>query len=341
MGKYDVIVVGGGPAGSSLAIFLGKKWRVLLLEKEKFPRYKVCAGGVPACIEEILPIDFSSIKEREFKTLTFGWRRKRIRLEWDFPVIFTVKREKFDNLLLERARKTCEVRFEKVIDAGDGWVMTEKGMYEGKVIVGADGTGSLIRRVFGLSSSGRWVKTIEAEIPERRDEILMEFFHTGYAWIFPKSDTVAVGAGGLAGLSSPKKMFEFLLEKEKIPGPLKVYHWAYPVFGEKAEWVKGNVLVVGDAGSFANPLSGAGIYSGIFSSLLASRAIDLYLQGEKPLHYYSSLLEKFLLPDLRAALHLSKPFYFSPWISVALGRKRILKYWGKVNGYRKVLGGGG
>ena len=72
--SYDVIVVGAGPAGATLAYELARKGiEVLLLEKEELPRYKCCAGGVTSKVAELLDFDISELAEDVIYEFSFTY----------------------------------------------------------------------------------------------------------------------------------------------------------------------------------------------------------------------------------------------------------------------------
>jgi flavin-dependent dehydrogenase len=105
--SYDVIVVGAGPAGATLAYELTKKGiGVLLLEKEQLPRYKCCAGGVTAKAAKLLNFDISEVAEDVIYEVDFSFNRGRPYLgQHNQPLIYTVMRDAFDHFLVRKAQQ--------------------------------------------------------------------------------------------------------------------------------------------------------------------------------------------------------------------------------------------
>ena len=92
MGKtlptYDVIVVGGGPAGATAAYELATSGiNVLILEKEKFPRYKPCGGGLSLKIDKVLKFSIKEVIETTVMGVHFSYQGKNgLSLLSDRPV---------------------------------------------------------------------------------------------------------------------------------------------------------------------------------------------------------------------------------------------------------------
>ncbi len=121
---YDVIIIGGGPSGASAARRAGKLGlKTLLLEKEKFPRYKPCGGGLSE--HAISYLDFELPKDIIEWEVTGGakviFRDQLIKVNKDHRLSVLVSRDKFDNFLLEKAKETgIEVHTgEKLCAAGN------------------------------------------------------------------------------------------------------------------------------------------------------------------------------------------------------------------------------
>ena len=103
---YDAIIVGAGPAGASAAFWLGEAGkRVLLLEKERLPRYKPCGGGMPQAVFERFPFDFSPVVEREVRRVRFRFRDGReVATKLPGRPTAMVMRDRFDYHILQHAR---------------------------------------------------------------------------------------------------------------------------------------------------------------------------------------------------------------------------------------------
>ena len=150
--SHDVIVVGAGPAGATLAYELGKRGiGVLVLEKEKLPRYKCCAGGVTSKAAKLLDFDISEVAEDVIYEVSFTFNLGSSYLgQHSQPLMYTVMRDEFDYFLVMRAQQLGAVLMDgqKVtqIQVSGDWVeiSTADNIFRSRLVVGADGALSLI-----------------------------------------------------------------------------------------------------------------------------------------------------------------------------------------------------
>ena len=226
---YDVIIVGTGPAGGMCAYELSKRnLRVLLLEKEKLPRYKVCAVGLTKKAVDILPEDIRDIAENytfnTHLTLNHGWRFAKTT---SFPIVTMVMRDKFDYFLVQKSKYygvnlIDQTRVNFVKEFPDYvLVTTEKGNFKSKVIIGADGVTSLVARSLELRKKPKLGAALEGEIFPINDSANLSVYDgslhldfnvipKGYGWIFPKRDHLSVGVfTTLPKVKEIKRFFSF------------------------------------------------------------------------------------------------------------------------------------
>jgi menaquinone-9 beta-reductase len=206
-GSTEIVIVGGGPAGITTAIALvhatpASASRVIVLEKGRYPREKYCAGALGARCDKILAeldavprvpsvaIDGMSYRGVGGETLAAPGGIGRV-----------VRRMEFDHALAEIARaRGIEVRDGVRVDSvtldrgGDGaLVATSEGSITARIVVGADGVGSVVRRAMGLGAGRLRAQVLEVDtesVAGDRDRRLLHFDAsdvglTGYAWDFP------------------------------------------------------------------------------------------------------------------------------------------------------------
>jgi geranylgeranyl reductase family protein len=287
---YDVIIVGSGPAGSTAAYFLGEAGkRVLLLEKERLPRYKLCGGGLSIrFLREQFPFSFDSIVKNDVSAVSyiFGESVNTIPLAPD--AITMVMRDEFDQHLLRHT--SAEVKdgtaVRSVKEYADRVVVeTSRGeVYEAACLIGADGANSIVARSIGLRPRRLLAAAVEAEVPAT-PELLQRFgqemvfifgeIHYGYLWIFPKKEYLTVGIGALR----PKRgelqaclkrvMARYGISLENIP----LHGHPIPIFTRFEKISTRRILLAGDAAGLADQLSGEGIRFAIKSGRLAAETI--------------------------------------------------------------------
>lgn len=331
---YDVIVAGLGPAGATVARALaGRGIRVLGLDKARFPRHKPCGGCLSRKIERILEPDFRSLVERDIYGMTFCLKNgAAVHIRDHAPVAYTITRSRFDTYLVDKARRAgAKILEEETVkgfrsDGNTVEVITDRGHYRARVIVGADGANSVIARSAGLPHLG-WKGVLlegEVSIPLKRlntliDEVIIEFgiIPFGYGWIFPKADHLSIGVGGLhRKIGNPKPHYREFLRRHRILEDIreeKLYGHTLPVYTKRRPFSRGNCLLVGDATGLVDPFIGEGIYYAIRSGQIAAEVIASALSTTFPdLSHYDILIEKEIWSELRDARKIAKLVYALP-----------------------------
>jgi geranylgeranyl reductase family protein len=337
--SQDVIVVGAGPAGATLAYELAKRGiGVLVLEKEKLPRYKCCAGGVTSKAAKLLDFDISEVVEDVIYELSFTFNLGSPYLgQHSQPLMYTVMRDVFDYFLVQRAQQMGAIFMDgqKVtqVQVSADWVeiSTADNIFRSRLVVGADGAYSVVARELGMGRSMEYIAGIESEIvvPEEelvkwksRVQIDLGCIPGGYAWVFPKRNHLSVGAGCLAS-----KARYLNRHHQKFLNSLSIGSYTIVRSGNhliptctkgRLVW-QDQALLLGDAVGLTDPLTGEGICNAIQSAQLAAPVIEnSLLMGEVGLQDYQQIVEKKIMSELRIARTLSKEFVRFPRLAFGM-----------------------
>ncbi|MEM4366569.1 MAG: geranylgeranyl reductase family protein [Candidatus Anstonellales archaeon] len=345
--KYDAIIVGGGPAGCSTALYCARKgFNVLLIEKERFPRDKVCGDGLSGKTAGILKE--LGLWEKVAK-LPHGPGNgailsspKGVELEVSAPSTgYVCRRLYFDEMLFKEAKKRVEAKEGwRAVDLlwENGKVVGVRASGEGKeenfyadVVVGADGAGSIVASKVGQGRSDPEHSVVAVRcyfdnVKGLRDKIEIHFVDEllpGYFWIFPIGGKKAnVGVGMLlkdqrdkkvdlrkaleAVMASPK--FKERFAKAKQIG--KFEGWGLPLATMPRKRHGNGYLLVGDAGSMIDPFTGEGIGNALLTGKLAAETIaEAKRKGDfssNSLKVYSELIEEELGEEIRVMHNLQK-----------------------------------
>ncbi|GIW96122.1 MAG: hypothetical protein KatS3mg110_4163 [Pirellulaceae bacterium] len=300
----DVLIVGGGPAGSSCAWALVRAGlRVTVLDKASFPRDKPCAGWITPQIVTAVELDVEQYRQGRVWQPVYGFRcgmigGPEIAVRYQEPISFGIRRCEFDTYLLQRsgARLVLNCPVRRLERHGTRWVINEQ--WTAPMLVGAGGHFCPVARQLDARRSCRPLVTAqEVEYrapPEVAEQSQVEpdmpeiFFCQdlkGYGWCFRKELFFNVGLGRLDAQHLPAHVSEFcqeLAKRGKVPAsfPVAFRGHAYVVYEQVApRLVDEGVVLVGDAAGLAYGRSGEGIRPAVESGLLAARTI-MECQGD-------------------------------------------------------------
>ena len=349
--RWDVIVAGGGPAGSTAARQLATAGaRTLLLEKVRHPRYKACGGGVPvrtvalldrpidAVIEDVVQgIEVSHLGERRF-----------VKRSTD-PLAYMVQRDRFDALMLDWAGEAgAEVREEEAVrdvEVGStgARITTDRGVHEATVVLGADGAAGRVAPAAGLGNglakSAAWELEIAApETALRRWNGIVNvdvgYRPWGYGWIFPKAEHLSIGLVLAPGRGHRiREQAQRYLEGLGLAGAEVQEARGHPIrYRRSTERIAaGPVLLLGDAAGLADEFTAEGISYAIESGGLAATAALAALGGAgEAAEEYTQAIDRIIQPELDAARAISRMYYWciTTWPWLALGTsKRMAYFW--------------
>ncbi|MGH9314399.1 MAG: NAD(P)/FAD-dependent oxidoreductase [Vicinamibacterales bacterium] len=298
MRQCDVLVVGGGPAGSTCAWALSRAGlEVLVIDRARFPRDKVCAGWVTLPVFEALELDPSEYRAaglvieeiRGFRTSTMAGRE--VKTLYDRAVSFAIRRCEFDHFLLRRsgARVLENTALTALRRAGDMWVANDA--IRAPVVIGAGGHFCPVARRGRSGDRSGLVVARETEFRLRapnecatRGPVPELFFCRdldGYGWCVRKGEYLNVGLGrrGSRRFAAHVRDFvAFLASSRRIPAdspePSRWCGHAYLLSGARADVpVADGLLLVGDAAGLAYRESGEGIRPAVESALAAARTL--------------------------------------------------------------------
>jgi len=295
MPRYDVIVVGAGPAGSTTAYRLARAGaRVCLLDRARFPRDKPCGGGLTLRAVRELPFSVDPVVEDRVDTLELGLRYGR---RWssraEGPLVLMTQRRRLDAFLAERAVAAgAEFRDSvKVTDVDPAGAVKVGGeRLEAEVVVGADGANGVTARSLapqalelGVALEGNvGYSHVSRERFGGRAVVELGVVPGGYAWVFPKGDHVNVGVGGWQseGPRLRERLSELCAAFEIDEANVRdLRGHRLPMRGASRRPVQTRVLLVGDAAGLVDPLSGDGMYEAFLSGGLAAEATLELLHG--------------------------------------------------------------
>ena len=323
---YDIVIIGAGPAGMGCAIPLMKGHAsVCVIDKATFPRSKTCAGLVTGKTYRLIEAIFDKKVSDALFCFTSGAVRlfRKTELLVDAPLKHSVRlvnRREFDNALVEEYKRLGGVIREGEtgirIDFENNRVELKNGdVIRYRYILFADGALSMAHHL--LKTGKRDLAFgIETYIPaEKLDtdsvDLYFGYLDTGYAWVFPHGDTVCVGlADSYHKTTDYRGLIEGFVSDLGVDPAECDYVGAYLPYGTviPQEKLADNILLLGDAGGFTDPISGEGLYMALQSGAYAAAAL---IDADKPKQAYLDSMSA-IIRTVKDGKKVQKTFYSFP-----------------------------
>jgi len=326
---WDVLVVGGGPAGLAAAVTAARAGAsVAVLERATHPRYKTCGGGLIDASTAVAGgwITIPARDHVDTASFTLYGKRSIIRRHPGSPILGMVVREEFDHALRKAAQEAGAVIREQTLvrSVADGEAAATARLVDGetvagRVLIGADGSGGVTARRVGAAYAQVDVG-LEVELPvhagladEWKGRIHIDWGRRpgSYGWVFPKGDRLTVGVIGdrRDGALLKAYLSDFVgglglrgLEPIQDSGHLTRCR------AEGSPLGAGRILLAGDAAGLLEPWTREGISFALRSGALAGAAA---VTGD-PIAAYTAGLNRELLPEMAAGRRLLEAFRRSP-----------------------------
>ena len=290
---FDVAIVGAGPAGSSCASFCAQAGlRTLLLERENFPREKVCGDCLnPSCWPVLRRLGVEDrvrfLPHGKPNRVEFiGIDRQKISVALPEGAEIAVKRSLFDDLLISRARETgAEVFQESTVSElslTNNWsIRSNENNFEARVLVAADGRNSTVARLRNLLPRvGRERVALQTHVPlppDFGDRVVLQFLREGYSGQAPTGN----GELNLCLVGRPSSISDLKAWAEDEFGISQNHSWRTitPLTRQALAPAHPRLFLIGDAARVVEPFTGEGIYYALRSGELAAQAIAKFVAG--------------------------------------------------------------
>ena len=338
--RWDVVVVGAGPGGSTAAYDLAQAGaRVLLLDRARFPRDKPCGGGVLVSALKMLPFSLDPVTERTITAFRVRYKRS-----WQFehryhePLAVMTQRSRLDAFLCEQAQSVgAEFRDASPVRAIDGTTVTlaNGDVHAAEAIIAADGANGVVRRSLWPAAYARRRRAGGQRVASgpgglgavdgrrgTRARLAARRLRLG----LPQGQPLQRRVGRDAGRTGPMLRDELAqyagcesLSADELTG-LRGHH--LPLRDPDSALSCGRTAFIGDAAGLIDPLAGEGIGNAFRSGqLAAAAALDIAAGRSADFSAYRSAVEAEIEPDLRVARQLHALFHITPWPYVQMLRR--------------------
>jgi flavin-dependent dehydrogenase len=361
--EHDIIIIGGGPSGLSTALHIARDYpaltpRVLILEKARYPRSKLCAGGLVLDAEVILQrlgLDVSEVPHVDVEDIHFDFQAKGLNIQIPKShALRVIRRDEFDNWLAGKAEsRGVEIREQVTVkniipDRNGVTVETDQGIFHAKIVVGADGSNGITRRCIFPNASVHTARVLEIITPTQpspkieRDRVAyFDFFPVpdniaGYVWDFPtqvKGEPMRCwgiyDTNILANETRPQLKEPLAQEMSRIGFNMDDYEIkGHPIrwFSPRNQMSVPRVLLVGDAAG-ADPLFGEGISIALGYGAIAAREIGKAFEGNELSFktYKSHVMRSALGQTLVVRWFIARVIYALKWKWFQILLWRIMK----------------
>jgi flavin-dependent dehydrogenase len=333
--QYELIVVGAGPAGSACAITAARLGaRVLLLEKDRFPRQKVCGEFVSSESLELLD---GLLDDNRFRSCP-QMLSSRIFLDHKTvalpvtPAAQSIPRFDLDAMLFQAAQHagvtTKEtVTVSEVQQSQLFHVVSNENTFAAKAVVNATGRWSKLTQ-FDVAGKEKWLGLkahfIEPSPPQSVD---LYFFAGGYCGVTPVNSN-SVNACAMVRADVAHTLEDVfakepqLWRRSRTWQPLFPTVTTSPLYFREPVTESGGMLLVGDSAGFIDPFAGDGISLALQSGALAAESISGFLHGgcslQQALQQYHTAYRKRFTPAFRNAARLRSAFSAPRWMRSAM-----------------------
>jgi geranylgeranyl reductase family protein len=297
MERFDVAIVGGGPAGASCAAFCALAGlQTLVLEREKFPREKVCGdclnpSGWPVLerlglAQRVRDLPQSKLSSVEF--IAIDGQKVNVNLPSGADCEISVKRSLLDDLLLRRARElgadVCEQTTVTGLSKNGDWEIgtaADEALHA-RILVGADGRNSTVARLCNLLPRPvRERVALQAHVPLPRNfgnRAVLQFLREGYSGQAPVNQTELNLC--LVGTPPTISRLRRWAEHQFQLSANQPWHTIAPLTRSPVSSTDENLFFIGDAARVVEPFTGEGIYYALRSGELAASAIARISRGD-------------------------------------------------------------
>ncbi len=303
---FDVVVIGGGPAGATIAEDMARRGRSVVLV-DRAGRIKPCGGAIPPRLVRDFAVPDALLCARIAAARMVSPKGREVDMpvnggQGDAGYVGIVDREHFDEFLRARAADHGARRrtgtFTGFTREADGTALvhlrTEAGAacLRARMVVGADGANSAVAR--HAMPGGRVAKFVfayheivraPAEASASYDPSRCDIYYDGalspdfYSWIFPHGDTMSIGTGSANKGFSLRGAIDALRRRTGLADLETVRREGAPIpLKPLRKWDNGrDVVLVGDAAGVVAPSSGEGIYYAMASARFAADAVEAAL----------------------------------------------------------------